>query len=331
MDKPKAYSGTDYPLNQLSSDRRFEKLLHRIFEYRIKDDLKGKFDKATLMQGGSERGRDVLLQLNGKVNGAIQCKMNTSGNLSKENVSKEIIKFALYYYQDNSLVDDLESFIYYFVCSDKFTGSANELLVDFKNNILKDEKLEKWIKSVLVGFSAFKSLVYENIENDLKEILANLIVKPKTESEINGWLHREGYQNIVSEFFEVRYIESSKAKLEETLDIHSITKEIKKKLIQNFLVWNTYGPTSEEARNNPLSNAYKTWKSKKTSIIVPNNEKIVKILEKNLDKFQIEEYEACYEFIEHARDFKLHCLSDIKEGYKQFPKKFDEVITKYVS
>jgi len=206
MNKPIAYSGVDYPINQLSSDRRFEKLLHRIFEYRIKDDLKDKFDKATLMQGGSERGRDVLLQRNGKVNGVIQCKMNTSGNLSKEKVSKEIIKFALYYYQDNSLVDDLESFIYYFVCSDKFTGSSIELLVDFKSKILKEEKLEEWIKSVLRGFSTFKELVYEDIEIELKKILVKLIVKPKTESEINGWLQKKGYENVVSEFFEVRTV-----------------------------------------------------------------------------------------------------------------------------
>ena len=124
--KPIANSGTNYNLNGLES-QKFEELLHHIFTCRIDDDLKDVFDDAKLMTGVGEEGRDVILQFKGKKKGIIQCKRYKT-NIDKPTVSKEIIKFVLYYYKNNSLIDDLSDFTYYFVCSHKFANTSIDLL-----------------------------------------------------------------------------------------------------------------------------------------------------------------------------------------------------------
>lgn len=128
---------------------------------------------------------------------------------------------------------------------------------------------------------------------------------------------------------ELEYSSSFKKK-EKMLSINSICLEINKILVHNFLIWKTFGPESEEAQKNPLSNAVDRWESEKLKTIVPNNKKIIALIENNIDKFQVDEYEACFEFIEHAKGFEENCSLFKKEGVKRFPKKFSEVIDKYV-
>ena len=186
--KPIANSGVNYNINDLDH-RRFEELLHRIFDYRINDDLKGIFDEAFLMAGVGEEGRDVILQFNGKKKGVIQCKKYEK-NIDKPTVAKEIIKFVLYYYKNNSLIDDLSDFTYYLVCSYKFANTSIDLLTDFKTNILNEKDLSKWIESVIKSKDnkSLNDLKYLEIEADIKAILADLNVKAESYSEINGWL-----------------------------------------------------------------------------------------------------------------------------------------------
>ncbi len=202
--KPVVNTNSTYNLNGLPSDRRFEELLHRIFQYRIKDDLKGDFDDALLMPGVAEKGVDISLKLKGKNNGAVQCKMNTSGTLNKPAAAKEIIKFVLYYLQDNELINDIDTFQYYLVASGKFASTSITLLGDFKNKILREPDLQKWTEAVLKEYSAFKSITYKSVEKDLKSALSKLNVKQRSYSEINGWLSK--YPEIVSEFFEVKKV-----------------------------------------------------------------------------------------------------------------------------
>lgn len=108
----------------------------------------------------------------------------------------------------------------------------------------------------------------------------------------------------------------------------SICKEIKRLLIENNRIFISYGPKSEIAIENPLSNAYQIWEKRKYEKIIPNNDIITKLINDNKELFDIAEYEICYEFIEHANAFKKSCNSII-EDVKQFPKEFDEVISRY--
>ena len=123
---------------------------------------------------------------------------------------------------------------------------------------------------------------------------------------------------------------SNLAKEKQILSINIVCHEIKKLLTHNFLIWKNFGPESEEAQKNPLSNAFNRWELEKIKTIVPNNKKIISLIEENMDKFEIDEYEACFEFIEHAKGFEENCSSFKQEGVKRFPQNFSKVIDKYV-
>ncbi|AKN31872.1 hypothetical protein Ccar_13770 [Clostridium carboxidivorans P7] len=122
----------------------------------------------------------------------------------------------------------------------------------------------------------------------------------------------------------------NKAKVDDINFIYKVKvcTEIKRLLIENHRIFIDYGPMSEIALKNPLSNACEIWKERKHEKIIPNNEKIVNIIEDNKELFTIDEYEVCYEFIEHANGFKKGC-NQVMEDVKQFPKNFSEVINKY--
>lgn len=231
-DKPTKYSGKNYDFNSLN-DRRFEELLHHVFMDRIKDDLKGKYDNASLMSGVAEEGRDIILTLKGKKNGVIQCKKSNK-NLDRPTVAKEIIKFVLYYYKNNTLIDNLESFTYYLICSHKFANTSIDLLTDFKVNIFKEKDLKKWTELVISDRNnkSLNDLEYSEIETKFKTILANLNVKSKSYSEINAWLHK--YPNIKNGFFEVQKVVDNNA-IERVEKILSPDLEKNaKKLITNY-------------------------------------------------------------------------------------------------
>lgn len=103
---------------------------------------------------------------------------------------------------------------------------------------------------------------------------------------------------------------------------------IKKLLIENHRIWKGFGPESQKAKENPLSNLYQIWNLKKLTTIVPNNKEIVNIIKTHKEMFEVEDYEVCCEFIEHSYVFEQSCYSRIEDA-KRFPKKFSEVINKY--
>lgn len=75
---------------------------------------------------------------------------------------------------------------------------------------------------------------------------------------------------------------------------------IKRLLIRNKRVWQDYGPESEEAKRNPLSNMAELWNLRKLDTIVPNNRTIAKIIRENEDLIDVVDLDACYQFVEHA-------------------------------
>ena len=154
------------------------------------------------------------------------------------------------------------------------------------------------------GTKSFLNLVkYANLKSPFEEGCVSSIIK-----EIERWLEKVD---------DINFIHKVK-----------ICKEIKRLLIENHRIFIDYGPRSEIAIKNPLSNAYEIWAERKSERIIPNNEKIVNIINDNKELFTIDEYEVCYEFIEHANGFKKGC-DLILEDVKQFPNKFNEVINKY--
>ncbi|URT70940.1 HNH endonuclease [Cytobacillus firmus] len=111
--------------------------------------------------------------------------------------------------------------------------------------------------------------------------------------------------------------------------INDVAKAIKRILIKNQKVWEEFGPESNRAKENPLSNISNYWDLIKLSVIVPNNKKIISLIEAHEDIFEFDEYAVCVDFIVHAELFEKSCYTVI-ENTKRFPQKFTEVIDRYV-
>lgn len=221
-DKPAALPNKGYPYSALG-DRRFEELLYSIGKLRIEKDWKGKYDEINLLQGVKERGRDCSLHLDGKSLGLIQCKHSIdSGNrISRPECAREIIKFVLHYLLDKRLIHDPKNFTYWFAVSYGFNEKAKDLLDDFNNEILKQAELIDWTETVIKDNEELKHLKYNDIESDLKTVLASITVKKIIPQDLDTLLNTEGFQSIINTFFEVRIVVELKP-------VEELTEKLKK-------------------------------------------------------------------------------------------------------
>ena len=103
---------------------------------------------------------------------------------------------------------------------------------------------------------------------------------------------------------------------------------VRRLLVQNRTVWKAFGPESDAAQGNPLSNLAYIWSLRKLAVIIPNNRRIIEVIRRNEALFDAAGYEAACAFIEHAEAFELSCY-DRAEDVPRFPTSFEEVITDY--
>lgn len=110
--------------------------------------------------------------------------------------------------------------------------------------------------------------------------------------------------------------------------LKSMACSIQKLLIQNHQIWKDFSPESAEAKSNPLSNLADVWELQKLTKLVPNNQKIINIIEKSPDFFDAEDWKIFYQFCAHATGFEMNCYNRT-EGVKRFPQKFAEAINRH--
>lgn len=220
--KPLALPNKGYPYSDLD-DRRFEELVYSISNLRIEKDWKDKYDEINLLQGVRERGRDCSLHLDGKSLGLIQCKHSIeSGNrITKPECAREIIKFVLHYLLDKRLIHDPKNFTYWFTVSYGFNEKAKDLLDDFNNEILKQAELKDWTETVINANEELKHLKYNDIESDLKKVLASITIKKIIPQDLDTLLNTDGFQAIIKTFFEVRMVIESEP-------VEKLAEELKK-------------------------------------------------------------------------------------------------------
>ncbi len=104
---------------------------------------------------------------------------------------------------------------------------------------------------------------------------------------------------------------------------------LKRLLIENKTIWKQYGPDSQEATMNPLSNLAKIWIFRKLNTMIPNNRKIINMIEQNKELIDLVDYVYCTEFIEHAEGFEQNCYVRT-EGIPRFPVNFERMVDRYV-
>jgi len=255
-EKPIAFSGKEFPLNDLS-DREFEELLYSIFNRKIQtNEFINEFDSISLMQGISEQGRDNTLILNGKKVGLIQCKKYKT-NINKTQFAKEILKFGLYCIKDKELIPDVNSFVYYIAASNGFSGNAIDLIDNFNEKFILEPKFKDWTNELLKEYVSFNGFTYDSIKIELESIFRSIRIKKIIPTDINIWL--VSYEDISRRFFEIRSVTDNILinKLIETITtddnttINTFITNYKKSAIEKLSPVNFFGIALNKHRDRP--------------------------------------------------------------------------------
>ena len=105
--------------------------------------------------------------------------------------------------------------------------------------------------------------------------------------------------------------------------------EIDRLLEENKNIFANYGPYSSLAMLGEAGDAKKVWRRRSLDTILPNNERIIRIIEKYQSSFTYPRplYEAFLEFKVHAISFQENCLLEDKiNDYKTFPFAFPNLV-----
>lgn len=111
-------------------------------------------------------------------------------------------------------------------------------------------------------------------------------------------------------------------------DRYSLGSAIKRLLLENKATWQQYGPESSEAQSNPISNLADVWQLRKLDTVVPNNRRIIRLIQQNKDQIDINDYAHCVAFVEHAEGFERNCYTRT-EGVSRFPVEFERLVDRY--
>lgn len=100
-------------------------------------------------------------------------------------------------------------------------------------------------------------------------------------------------------------------------------------LDENRIIFQENGPYSDLIINSDSGDALKTWRKQSLVTLIPNNQKIISIIEKHKNRFGYpwDTYRQMLTYKLHADAFQDNCLTDQKvSDYKTFPIEFDHFI-----
>ncbi|MFJ5623385.1 hypothetical protein ACIQD3_11725 [Peribacillus loiseleuriae] len=106
----------------------------------------------------------------------------------------------------------------------------------------------------------------------------------------------------------------------------TIRKQLNSILNENERIFLEYGPHSIRA-NNPLSQSAHMWKQKCLESIIPNNDKIIHLLQNNIDLITEDKICILSTFITHTEGLKQNYLSEFKDrNVPLFPKDIKNIL-----
>ena len=101
--------------------------------------------------------------------------------------------------------------------------------------------------------------------------------------------------------------------------------EVCRILAANKAIYDAFGPLSEVADRDPNSNMYLIWELRRVDRILPNNRKILNILDANNDLIEDSKIMTAIEkFRIHAEAYEKHVYHRL-DSYPLFPSEFSEV------
>ncbi len=98
-------------------------------------------------------------------------------------------------------------------------------------------------------------------------------------------------------------------------------------LTANKAVFDAFGPTSEAAQEDPSSNAFLVWELRRIDKILPNNRKILNIIDVNEELIEdMSIIQAIEKFRVHVESYEKHVYQRL-DSYQLFPSEFSEVFS----
>jgi hypothetical protein len=101
-------------------------------------------------------------------------------------------------------------------------------------------------------------------------------------------------------------------------------------LEENKYYFDRYGPRSNEAISNPASTAFAIWVARRLDTILPNNRKILQVLDFNTGLVPTEMAGDVLAFKDHATSYEMNQYGRL-EMYKLFPKSFADGVMKWIN
>lgn len=108
-------------------------------------------------------------------------------------------------------------------------------------------------------------------------------------------------------------------------DFPVLARVIKTLLDENSHYFNEYGPKSKLATTNPGSNSHAIWVARKLDVILPNNQKIMNILDSHKSLLPDDFYKESVRFKDHAMAFEQNQLNRM-DVYPTFPTSFADAV-----
>jgi hypothetical protein len=110
-------------------------------------------------------------------------------------------------------------------------------------------------------------------------------------------------------------------------DRDALNEEIRALLRKNRAVWEQYSPESK-AGQDPLSELAQKWREEVVATLIPNNRRILELIEANRTLFTDEELDRVEAFRLHAAALDLNFTSRPRRaGAPRFPADFDSIFT----
>ena len=107
-------------------------------------------------------------------------------------------------------------------------------------------------------------------------------------------------------------------------DREDARKAIEPLMEENFAIFTMHGPNNEY-RLDPESEQSRIWKRKVLSRILPNNRKILLILDKNRDLLSAEEKLVIEKFRQHVEEMEERHMGDASTVGREFPPEMQQI------
>lgn len=254
---PKLRLEVNYPLNSLSSDY-FELLIYSLLENKEVKSLSNiYYDSCSMIVGAGDKGRDVILLNNSKNVGVVQCK-RYKDPLTKPQVAREIIKFALHVIENPQLAPDKKNFVYAIAASSGFNIAASELIDNFKSNISKETDFNSWVASVVKDNELIKVDAVKGAK-DILDFFNSWKVKKLLPVNVSAML--EDSPSVATTFFAMHQV-IDKSAFEEiarnrNIDIKKFKEDYASAVLNNYSRINFFGLSlSKRPREIPLEELF---------------------------------------------------------------------------